>query len=138
MRWLFEKVLGVTFVVSGVTKGVDPMGLAYKLEEYLNAFGLSSLDAFSVALSVGLCAVEIALGLLLLLGRWRKVVALAVALFMVPFSFITYEIYTNPYLGITECGCFGNAIELSNGATFWKNTNSFIGMVGNGSLWKNE
>lgn len=114
-------ILGLAFVISGVTKGVDPMGLVYKLEEYLNAFGFANLSAFSTLLSVILCGVEIALGLFLLLNRWRKAVSIGVTIFMVLFTVITYEIYTNPYLGITECGCFGDAIELSNGATFWKN-----------------
>ncbi len=114
-------LLGLTFVISGVVKGIDPMGLAYKLEEYLNAFGFSSLSAFNANIAVAMCGIEITLGLFLLLGRWRRAVAIVVMLFMGVFTVVTYEIYVNPYLGITECGCFGDAIELSNGATFWKN-----------------
>lgn len=124
-------ILGLTFVISGVVKGVDPMGLAYKLEEYLSAFGFSSLSAFNANIAVAMCGIEITLGLFLLLGRWRRAVAIVVMLFMGVFTVVTYEIYTNLYLGITECGCFGDAIELSNGATFWKNVVLMILAISN-------
>lgn len=41
--------------------------------------------------------------------------------FILGFTILTYSIYTDPYGGINECGCFGEAFHLSNGATFAKN-----------------
>ena len=114
-------VLGVLFVVSGFVKAVDPVGLSYKIEEYLGMFQLSSWGMFAISFSVLLCAAEMILGLLLLLRLWRRVTAVTVALFMLGFTVLTYLIYTDPYGGINECGCFGEAIHLSNGATFAKN-----------------
>ncbi len=114
-------VLGVLFVVSGFVKAVDPVGLSYKIEEYLGMFQLSGWGMFSISFSVLLCAAEMILGLLLLLRLWRRVTAVTVALFMLGFTVLTYLIYTDPYGGISECGCFGEAIHLSNGATFAKN-----------------
>ena len=72
-------------------------------------------------LSVLLCAAELTLGLLLLLRLWRKLTAVVLTLFILGFTILTYSIYTDPYGGINECGCFGEAFHLSNGATFVKN-----------------
>ena len=113
--------LGVLFVVSGFVKAVDPVGLSYKIEEYLGMFQLAGWSGFSMLLSVLLCAAELTLGLLLLLRLWRRITAVAVTLFILGFTMLTYLIYTDPYGGINECGCFGEAIHLSNGATFAKN-----------------
>ena len=113
--------LGVLFVVSGFVKAVDPVGLSYKIEEYLGMFQLSGWSGLSMLLSVLLCAAELTLGLLLLLRLWRKLTAVVVTLFILGFTILTYSIYTDPYGGINECGCFGEAFHLSNGATFAKN-----------------
>lgn len=119
-RWS-DVLLGVLFVLSGFVKAVDPMGLSYKIEEYMGMFQLSSWEVFSMPFSVLLCAAEMTLGLLLLLRLWRRVTAVAVTLFILGFTILTYLIYTDPYGGINECGCFGDALHLSNGATFAKN-----------------
>ena len=116
-----DVVLGVLFVVSGFVKAVDPVGFSYKIEEYLGMFQLSSWREFSVSFSVLLCVAEMTLGMLLLLRLWRRVTAVTVTLFILGFTILTYLIYTDPYGGINECGCFGEAIHLSNGATFAKN-----------------
>ena len=108
-------------MVSGFVKAVDPVGLSYKIEEYLGMFQLSGWSGLSMLLSVLLCAAELTLGLLLLLRLWRRITAVAVTLFILVFTVLTYSIYTDPYGGINECGCFGEAFHLSNGATFAKN-----------------
>jgi len=114
-------VLGVVFVVSAFVKAVDPVGLSYKIEEYLGLFQFSEWGGLSVVFAVLLCGAEMTLGLLLLLRLWRRVTAVAVMGFMLGFTMLTYRIYADPYGGINECGCFGEAIHLSNGATFAKN-----------------
>ena len=119
-RWP-DMLLGVVFVVSGFVKAVDPVGLSYKIEEYLGMFQLSGWSGLSMLLSVLLCAAELTLGLFLLLRLWRRITAVAVTLFILVFTILTYSIYTDPYGGINECGCFGEAVHLSNGATFAKN-----------------
>ena len=119
-RWP-DMLLGVVFVVSGFVKAVDPVGLSYKIEEYLGMFQLSGWSGLSMLLSVLLCAAELTLGLFLLLRLWRRITAVAVTLFILVFTILTYSIYTDPYGGINECGCFGEAFHLSNGATFAKN-----------------
>ena len=53
--------LGVLFLVSGFVKAVDPVGLSYKIEEYLGMFQLSGWSGLSMLLSVLLCAAELTL-----------------------------------------------------------------------------
>lgn len=110
-----DVVLGVLFVVSGFVKAVDPVGFSYKIEEYLGMFQLSSWREFSVSFSVLLCVAEMTLGMLLLLRLWRRVTAVTVTLFILGFTILTYLIYIDPYGGINECGCFGEAIHLPMG-----------------------
>ena len=116
-----DMLLSMVFVVSGFVKALDPVGLSYKIEEYLGMFQLSGWSGLSMLLSVLLCAAELTLGLLLLLRLWRKLTAVVLTLFILGFTILTYSIYTDPYGGINECGCFGEAVHLSNGATFAKN-----------------
>lgn len=119
-------ILGVLFTISGFVKVVDPMGLSYKVEEYLVMLQLSGLSGLSIPIAILLSASELLLGLLLLLRLWRKITAVVVILFMLGFTILTYLIYTDPYGGITECGCFGEALPLSNKVTFLKNIFFFI------------
>lgn len=121
INWWTDVVLGVVFVISGFVKAIDPMGFSYKIEEYLGMFQLSDWGILSVSFAVLLCAAEMTLGLLLLLRLWRRGTAVAVMLFILGFTLLTYLIYTDPYGGINECGCFGEAFHLSNGNTFAKN-----------------
>lgn len=121
MKMWSDVVLGVLFIVSGFVKAIDPMGFSYKIEEYLGMFQLSDWGILSVSFAILLCAAEMALGLLLLLRLWRRATVVVAFLFILGFTILTYLIYTDPYGGINECGCFGEALHLSNGATFAKN-----------------
>jgi uncharacterized membrane protein YphA (DoxX/SURF4 family) len=114
-RW----VLGFCFVFSGFVKAVDPWGTAYKLDDYFNAFGWSLLTDLSFVFSLALSAFEFYLGGALLLGLNRRLTALNVLLFLLFLTpFTLYVLIAHP---VTDCGCFGDALVLSNGATFAKN-----------------
>ncbi len=114
-------VLGVTFIFSGFVKAVDPLGTVYKIEDYLNAFGggfMSLVPAAPVA-AIALITFEFVLGVLLTFNVWTKVTSwLALAMMLVMTPLTLYLAIANP---ITDCGCFGDAIHLSNWATFGKN-----------------
>lgn len=112
-------ILGITFVFSGLVKAVDPMGTAYKIEDYFLAFGLQQFSDLSLILSVIQCVGEFALGAFLLLGIYRRVTTiliLLVMLFMTPLTL--YLAIANP---VSDCGCFGDAWVISNWQTFYKN-----------------
>ena len=114
-------ILGTTFVFSGFVKAVDPLGTYYKIQDYLTAFGMQQLlpDIVPLCLSVLLGVMEFAVGIHLLLGIKRRAtirLALLIMLVMTPLTF--YLALTNP---ISDCGCFGDALVLTNWQTFGKN-----------------
>lgn len=112
-------VLGLCFVFSGFVKAVDPLGSTYKINDYLDAFGWVYFKDFSLLLSFLLSATEFFLGLALLIGVYKRVVSLSLMLFMLFVTPLTlYIAITNP---VTDCGCFGDALVMSNTATFLKN-----------------
>ena len=114
-------ILGVTFVFSGFVKAVDPLGTCYKIQDYFTAFGILQLmpDIVPLALSVFLAVMEFGVGMHLILGIRRRattVLALLIMLVMTPLTL--YLALTNP---ISDCGCFGDALVLTNWQTFGKN-----------------
>ncbi|MFP4555571.1 MAG: BT_3928 family protein [Bacteroidales bacterium] len=117
--WLSRYLLGVTFIFSGFVKGIDPLGSAYKFGDYFLAFGLDFLMPYTLALSFILCAAELFVGLLLILNVRQLVGVWGALLFMGVFTPLTLVIaILDP---VSDCGCFGDAIIMSNWETFFKN-----------------
>ena len=112
-------LLGVTFAFSGLVKAIDPIGGAIKIEEYLSTFGLNYFLWADNLLSFGQAAIEFTLGICLLLAVYRKLTAIGVLLFMCFFTPLT--LYLAIYNPVSDCGCFGDAIILTNWETFFKN-----------------
>jgi len=112
--------VGVVFTFSGFVKAVDPMGTAIKFGDYFNyAFNLPELVSLSLPLSLIMCALELTIGILFLINLLPKVSAWLGVLLMLAFTPLTlYLAVANP---VSDCGCFGDAIKLSNWQTFWKN-----------------
>jgi uncharacterized membrane protein YphA (DoxX/SURF4 family) len=112
-------LLGLCFVFSGFVKALDPLGSTYKINDYLDAFGWVYFKDLSLLLSVVLSATEFFLGMALLIGVYKRAVSLSVLVFMLFVTPLTlYIAITNP---VTDCGCFGDALVLSNPVTFIKN-----------------
>lgn len=116
---LCRVLLGVVFIFSGVVKAVDPMGGAIKIGEYLTSFGLDWLQPFTVLISFNLSAVEFTLGVCMLLGVYRRYTSFLSLLLM---SFMTpLTLYLALFDPVSDCGCFGDALVISNWQTFYKN-----------------
>ena len=112
-------LLAIVFIFSGFVKGVDPLGSAYKFHDYFMAFHLNFLDPLTLTFSFVLCAAELAIGLLLLFGVQLRIAAWGAFIFMLVFTPLTLVLAIfNP---VSDCGCFGDAIHLSNWQTFFKN-----------------
>lgn len=114
-------LLGLVFIFSGFVKAVDPLGTTYKIEDYLNAFGSFFTTFLPIAqvLAWGLILFEFLLGFALLFNIKTKITswfALAMMVVMTPLTL--YLALTNP---VSDCGCFGDAIVLTNWQTFYKN-----------------
>jgi len=118
---LSRTLLGLTFIFSGFVKAIDPLGTTYKIEDYLHAFGgfFTSLDVLAFPASVCLIGFEFILGVCLLLNvrtNWTSWLALVMMLVMTPLTL--YIALNNP---VSDCGCFGDALVLTNWQTFYKN-----------------
>jgi uncharacterized membrane protein YphA (DoxX/SURF4 family) len=112
-------IAGIVFVYSGFVKGIDPLGSAYKFSDYFVAFNLEFLEPFALAFSVLLSSAEMLIGILLISGVHMLIASWAVLIFMVFFTILTLIIaLLDP---VSDCGCFGDAIILTNWETFWKN-----------------
>ena len=110
---------GATFVFSGIVKAIDPVGGAIKIGDYLTAFGLNSLSWMENILSFNLAAIEFTLGICMLLAVYRGLTTFCMLLMMCLMTPLTlYLAIFNP---VSDCGCFGDAIVISNWATFFKN-----------------
>ena len=118
---LSRTLLALTFIFSGFVKAIDPLGSQYKIAEYLEAAQLSAYipDWAQLILSVGLSAIEFTLGVMLLLAIRRRLASKLSLIMMVVMTLVTLWLtVSNP---IQDCGCFGDAIHLTNTQTFIKN-----------------
>ena len=114
-------LLGLTFMFSGIVKAVDPTGTQIKLIDYLYAFGMgeSVLASTLLILACILAGFEILIGSYLVAGAFNRGASLLALLMMVFFTpFTLYLAIKNP---VSDCGCFGDAVVLSNWQTFAKN-----------------
>ena len=114
-------LLGLVFIFSGVVKAIDPLGTVYKIEDYLKAFGGFFTDLLPMAEVAAWCLIvlELLLGVCMLLNmrtQWTAWISLLFYMVMTPLTL--YIALTNP---VSDCGCFGDAIVLTNWQTFWKN-----------------
>ena len=114
-------ILAVAFILSGFVKAVDPLGTQYKIHDYLGAWGLASVvpDFMTLSASVVQSSAEFFLGICLLFAIRRRLVSLIVMILMVVMTLLTLWLaVANP---ISDCGCFGDALVLTNWQTLWKN-----------------
>ncbi len=112
-------ISGLVFIFSGLVKGIDPMGSMYKFIDYFTAFHLDALEPLAYLLGVILCTSEVIIGFAILTGIRMRLTAWGLLIFMLGFTPLTlYLAIGNP---VADCGCFGDAIHLTNWQTFYKN-----------------
>ncbi len=112
-------LLGLTFIFSGFVKGIDPLGSTYKFTDYFNAFHMPWITGMAFALGILLAAVEFAMGVALVFNFFLRITSWFALAFMIFFTGLTFVLaLTNP---VTDCGCFGDALIITNWQTFYKN-----------------
>lgn len=112
-------IFGLVFLFSGFVKAVDPLGTAYKISDYLEAFLLTPLDFLAFPSALILIATEFTIGFNILFNVHLKATTLIASIFMLIMTPVTlYLALANP---ISDCGCFGDAIVMTNWQTFYKN-----------------
>jgi uncharacterized membrane protein YphA (DoxX/SURF4 family) len=119
-------LVGILFIFSGLVKAIDPLGLAYKMQEFFEAWSnagimpgvMSSLNGQALLFSVLMITLEVVVGVALLLGWKKNIVSWLLLLLMLFFTFLTsYVLFSGK---IRACGCFGDCIPLTPIQTFTK------------------
>lgn len=115
MFWTFlQHFCGVWFIFSGLVKAVDPIGTAYKMEDYFAAFsqtfeGLTNvfgklaplfpwLANYSIGFSITMIVLEIVLGIMLIIGYRRQLTAWLFFLIVVFFTVLTGFTFLTGYV----------------------------------------
>lgn len=114
-------IVALTFIFSGFVKAIDPIGLQYKLQDYLGAVGIPGFlpDWMLLIMAVLLAAVEFCMGIFLLFAIQRRLISKLIVVFMSIMTLITvWLVVANP---VKDCGCFGDALHLTNTETLVKN-----------------
>lgn len=119
IRLISRIIAGSVFVFSGFVKAVDPLGSAYKFHDYLQAFNIDVLQFLCLPLVIFLSTAEFISGFSVLTGYRQKTGIWGLFLLIIFFTPLTFILaITNP---VSDCGCFGDAIHLTNWQTFGKN-----------------
>jgi len=125
LKLISRLILGLVFTFSGFVKAVDPLGSEYKFTDYfVEAFHLPSLAAISLPLAIVANSMEFLVGFCLLFNVKPRLSALGALIFMIIFTPLT--LYSAIANSVQDCGCFGDAIKLTNWETFYKNIVLFI------------
>jgi len=130
--WLMiiRVALALLFLFSGFTKAVDPVAWGIKMEEYFTSFGMDFMHPLSFYIGFIPTIAELLLGFMLLLRIRVNITTIGYLLFMTFFFLLTLwlaiaehlEVKYGLQLGVVkDCGCFGQAVEMSNMETFLKN-----------------
>jgi len=124
---LMRLTVGGVLVFSGFAKGVDPWGTCYKITDYFTAMGLPSWQGTALFVAVALAALEFMLGLAIVVGAYRRAAPALTLLLMLVMTPLTLWLAVTG--AVPDCGCFGDALHLSNWQTFGKNVLLLLGTV---------
>src|SRR5690554_1563492 len=113
-------LVGALFIISGLVKLNDPIGFAFKLQDYFapDVLDLGFLVPYSLLIAIFVVIFEVLVGVALLLGYLKKFTLWALMLMIVFFTFLTF--YSAYFNKVTDCGCFGDAIPLTPWESFYK------------------
>ena len=117
---------GLLFIFSGLVKAIDPLGLAYKMQEFFEVWGqneslkslMNGLDKYALSFSIIMITLEVVVGVALLLGWQKKLTGWILLLLMLFFTFLTsFVLFTGK---IRACGCFGDCLPITPFTSFMK------------------
>ena len=135
VRTIFRILTGLVFIFSGIVKGVDPLGTVYRMDDYFIAFGTTWAMPFSLYLTIFLCMLEFTVGITLLFNlhiKWSAWILLPMMTF-----FTVLTLFDALYTIVPDCGCFGDAVKMTNLQTFLKNV-VLMGFVIPIFLWRKK
>lgn len=110
--------VGILFIFSGLVKANDPHGLAYKMQEFFEVWGVPQLESIALPLAIAMNIAEIVAGFALLLGIAMNFFSWFLLLLIVGFTFLTgYAAWSGKF---KTCGCMGDCFPISSIQSFWK------------------
>ena len=124
---LMRLVVGGVFVFSGFAKGVDPWGTTYKITDYLTAMGLAEWTGTALFIAVAVAVLEFLLGIALVTGSYRRSAPWLALLLMLVMTPLTLWLAVTD--AVPDCGCFGDAMHMSNWASLGKNVLLLLGVI---------
>ncbi|MBP7174131.1 MAG: DoxX family protein [Cloacibacterium sp.] len=129
MKRILRYLIAIIFIVSGFVKAVDPVGFSFKLEEYFSpsVFNIPFLEQFALPIAVFVVALELILGVMLLLKIKLRSTLISLISLCVFFGFLTF--YSAYFHVVTDCGCFGDAIKFTPWQSFWKDIALLAGLI---------
>jgi uncharacterized membrane protein YphA (DoxX/SURF4 family) len=107
-----QNATGSLFIFSGLVKAVDPLGTAYKMEQYFAEFESTFADTsfsfmaswfpalaeYGAAFSVFMIVLEIVLGIMLIVGIAKRFTSWAFFLILIFFTFLTGFTYLTGFV----------------------------------------
>ncbi len=120
MTKALQYTLGTILIISGMIKLNDPLGFAYKLEEYYSAdvLDIPFMIRFAFANGFIVSLAEVVLGMAIIVGwKIRETLILSILMFVF-FGFLTF--YSAYFNKVNDCGCFGDAIHFTPWQSFTK------------------
>lgn len=119
LTWIVRELTACVFIFSGFVKAIDPWGTLYKVRDYLAAMHLDLWPNLVIVGVFFLCGIEFLLGIFLATGSFRRGASVLTLLFMA--FMLPLTLWIAVYNPVPDCGCFGDALILTNWETFWKN-----------------
>lgn len=119
LTWIIRELTACVFTFSGFVKAIDPWGTLYKVRDYLAAMHLDLWPNLVIVGVFFLCGIEFLLGIFLATGSFRRGTSVLTLLFMA--FMLPLTLWIAVFDPVPDCGCFGDALILTNWKTFWKN-----------------
>lgn len=116
---IFRVLFGLTFIISGFTKLIDPVGTGLVVKEYFSFMHLGFLSPLATEFGITMSALEMLTGICVFSGLFLKLFTFIGMAMMAAFTLVT--VYLVAYNPISDCGCFGEAIHLTNWQSLGKN-----------------
>ncbi len=126
MTKTLQYILGITLIISGMIKLNDPLGFAYKLEEYYSAdvLDIPFMMKFAFVNGFMVSLAEVMLGMAIIVGwKIKQTLSLSILMFIF-FGFLTF--YSAYFNKVNDCGCFGDAIHFTPWQSFTKDMILFL------------
>lgn len=116
-------LFGAIFIFSGIAKLLSIQHFADEIAQYIDYYlGIPFLIELRKILAVGVCILEILIGILSIIKVQNVSLAITTTLLLLVFVYFTGYDYLFPAFGqgVSSCGCFGDLIRLTAGWSFAK------------------